>query len=99
MIYGISILGLVQKEHSYSSSEKRMLQTFPKMSVKRVLKGKFQKKYETYLSDQFPARDQWIQVKSIAERLAGKTESNQVFFGKKQYLLENIQKRIFIKSR
>lgn len=99
MIYGISILGLVQKEHSYSSSEKRMLQTFPKISVKRVLKGKFQKKYETYLSDQFPARDQWIQVKSIAERLAGKTESNQVFFGKKQYLLEKYTKEDFHKKQ
>ena len=99
MIYGISILGLVQKEHSYSSSEKRMLQTFPKISVKRVLKGKFQKKYETYLSDQFPARDQWIQVKSIAERLAGKTESNQVFFGKKQYLLEKYIKEDFHKKQ
>lgn len=99
MLYGISILGLVQQKKTYSSTEKRMLQTFPKLSAKRVLKGKFQKKYETYLSDQFPARDQWIQVKSITERLIGKTESNQVFFGKKHYLLEKYTEKDFNKKQ
>lgn len=99
MVYGISILGVMQPERSYSSSEKRMLQTFPKLSVKRVLKGKFQKKYETYLSDQFPERDRWIRVKSIAERMTGKTESNQVFFGKRHYLLEKYTKEDFNKKQ
>lgn len=99
MVYGISMFGLVQKERSYSSSEKRILQTFPKISAKRIINGKFQKKYETYLSDQFPARDQWIWVKSAAERLAGKTESNQVFFGKNHYLLEKYTKKNFSKKQ
>lgn len=49
--------GVLQKDKKYSSAENRTLQQFPKFTVKRVLNGKFQKKYETYLSDQFPKRD------------------------------------------
>lgn len=95
MIYGISVWGIVQEDRTYSSSENRMLQKFPKISEKRIFHGKFQEKYELYLSDQFPARDVWIQVKSRTERLAGKTESNGVYFGKQGYLLEKYTKEDF----
>ena len=60
MILAIMAVGIVQKDKTYSSAENRMLQEFPKLSVKRLLNGKFQKKYETYLSDQFPQRDLWV---------------------------------------
>ena len=68
MVYGIAMFGIVQHDRIYSSNENRVLQAFPKVSKKRILNGKFQKKYEIYLSDQFPARDRWIRVKSGAER-------------------------------
>ena len=80
--------GILQKDKTYSSTENRTLQQFPKLNVKRVLNGKFQKKYETYLADQFPERDSWVKLQSITERVFGKTESNGVYFGKKGYLLE-----------
>lgn len=99
MIGSFSIWGIAAPDKTYSASENRMLQTFPKISKKRILKGKFQKKYEIYLSDQFPARDYWIQVKSVAERVMGKTESNQVYFGKNQYLLEKYTKEDFNKKQ
>lgn len=99
IMYAIAVLGIVQEDRTYSSSENRMLQTLPRISKKRVLKGKFQKKYETYLSDQFPARDSWIKVKSAAERLAGKTESNNVYFGKHHYLLEKYTQKDFDKKQ
>jgi hypothetical protein len=99
MVYALAGIGILQEDKTYSSSENRVLQTFPKISEKKVLKGKFQKKYETYLSDQFPARDGWIQVKSRAERLLGKTESNGVYFGKNKYLLEKYTKEDFDKKQ
>ena len=80
--------GILQKDKTYSSAENRTLQLFPKFTVKRVLDGKFQKKYETYLSDQFPLRDSWVKLQTAAERVFGKTESNGVYFGKDGYLLE-----------
>lgn len=95
MLAVFSIWGMIEPDKTYSSNENRRLQTFPKISEKRILKGKFQKKYEVYLSDQFPARDQWIQIKSVTERIMGKTESNQVYFGKNHYLLEKYTKEDF----
>lgn len=80
--------GILQKDKTYSSAENRTLQLFPKFTVKRVLNGKFQKKYEKYLSDQFPGRDSWVKLQTATERAFGKTEANGVYFGKDGYLLE-----------
>lgn len=66
------LIGVFQKEHTYSSAENRMLQKSPKFSAKKVLNGKFQKKYETYLSDQFPQRDSWVKFQTAVERAFGK---------------------------
>ena len=45
-------------------------------------------KYEKYLSDQFPGREAWVGIKVAAERLAGREDSNGVYFGKDGYLIE-----------
>lgn len=37
--------------------------------------------FEKYVNDQFPLRDQWIQLKAWSERLLGKQENNKVYFG------------------
>lgn len=89
IIFGLAGAGVFSQEKAYSSTEKRELQTRPKAKIKTIKKGKFQKKYERYLSDQFPARDSWVQVQTGVSRLLGKTESNGVYFGKDDYLLEH----------
>ena len=50
--------------------------------------GSYGTDYETYLSDQFPGRNRSIGMKVIAERLAGKKDVNDVYFGKDEYLIE-----------
>lgn len=89
IIFGLAGRGLTAEEKTYSSTEKRELQTRPKIKVKTVKNGKFQKKYEAYLSDQFPGRDSWVQLQTTVSRLLGKKESNGVYFGKDNYLLEH----------
>ena len=37
-------------------------------------------KFEDYVTDQFPLRDQWIQLKALSERALGKQENNGVYF-------------------
>ncbi len=95
VIFGLAGAGIVSQEKTYSSTEKRELQTRPKPKIKTIKKGKFQKKYERYLSDQFPARDSWVQVQTGVLRLLGKKESNGVYFGKDQYLLERYDETDF----
>ena len=89
MVFGLTALSLTAEEKTYSSTEKRVLQTRPEITFQAIRNGNFQETYETYLSDQFPGRDAWVQLQTDVSRLIGKTESNGVYFGKDQYLLEH----------
>ncbi len=95
LIFFIAIDGIVQEDKLYSDSENRILQSFPKVSEKRILNGKFQKKYEKYLSDQFPMRDRWVELQTYANIALGRREANGVYFGGDGYLLEHHTKNDF----
>lgn len=95
VIFGLAGAGIFSEEKTWSATEKRELQTMPKVKKKAIKKGKFQKKYEQYLSDQFPARDEWVQLETSVSRLLGKTESNGVYFGKDDFLLEHYDETDF----
>ncbi|MBO5486496.1 MAG: hypothetical protein J5988_06150, partial [Eubacterium sp.] len=95
IIFGLTGIGLISEEKTYSSTEKRELQTRPKAKIKTIKNGKFQKKYEDYLSDQFPGRDEWVQLQTFVSRLSGKKESNGIYFGKDHYLLEKYTEEDF----
>lgn len=95
VIFGLAASGVLSQEKSWSAAEKRELQTRPKASITTIKKGSFQKKYERYLSDQFPERDTWVQVQTSVSRMLGKTESNGVYFGKDDFLLEHYDEEDF----
>ena len=89
IIFGLTAGSLGSEKKEYSETEKRELQQMPKVRWRSVRKGKFQKKYEKYLADQFPGRDSWVRLQTDVSRVVGKTESNGVYFGKDGYLLEH----------
>lgn len=95
VIFGLGTVGITAEEKPYSTTEKRELATRPKLKWKTVKNGKFQEKYEASLSDQFPARDAWVQLQTAAMRLIGKQESNGVYFGADGYLLEHYEAQDF----
>ena len=99
ILFGLTMRSLTIEEKTYSSTEKRELQTKPKIRKKTIQNGKFQKKYEAYLSDQFPGRDAWVQLQTDVSRVLGKTESNGVYFGKDHYLLEHYTNEDFEAER
>ncbi len=72
----------------YSECEKRILTQTDDISFSDFPNGKMGTETEKYLSDQFPLRDGWISVKTLAERLCGKTEISGVFFCKDGYLID-----------
>lgn len=80
----------ITKERKFSEEENRMLATKPKASVETVMSGKFMSQYEKYKSDQFLGRDFWVSLKTKADLLLGKKDSNGVFKGADGYLLEEI---------
>lgn len=99
ILFGLAGLGLTAEDQTYSATEKRELQTLPKVTVETIRNGKFQKKYEAYLSDQFPGRDRWVRMQTDISRMVGKKESNGVYFGKDNYLLERYEKMDFETER
>lgn len=100
VIFMVLLLGLAGKEalshqRTYSPVEKRELKTRPEISITKVLDGRFQKKYESYLRDQFPGRDHWVSFQTDMELFMGKNEIHNVYIGKNHYLLEHYTKKEF----
>lgn len=95
ILCGFTATEALSESKTYSAVEKRELQTCPKPTVKTIKNGKFQKRFETYLSDQFPQRDRWVSLQTDVSLLAGKKEINGVYFGKDKYLLEHYTKADF----
>lgn len=80
--------GLLVPDKYTSESEKRTLTQKGALSISDFPSGKLGTVLEKYLADQFPLRDGWIAVKTLAERLSGKTEISGVYFGKDGYLID-----------
>ena len=78
----------IKKDSDFSATGNRMLTQKPEMGWKEIKDGSFMSDYESYVSDQFIGRDGWIRIKLFADRLLGKKESNGVYLGKDQYLME-----------
>lgn len=100
VIFMVLLLGLAGKEalshqRTYSPVVKRELQTRPEISITKVLDGRFQKKYESYLRDQFPGRDHWVSFQTDMELFMGKNEIHNVYIGKNHYLLEHYTEKEF----
>lgn len=87
-ILSIGIMKINNEDRDFSESENRRLEIRPVIKLERVVDGRFTEEYESYISDQFPLRDQWIGVKSTAEKLLGKRENNGVYLGEDGYLME-----------
>ncbi len=80
---------LIMHNKSFSEAENRMLQQAPKLSVDNLMSGKFMTQSDSFVADQFPLRDQWIQLKLSVDRLLGRQTSNGVYLGKDGYLIED----------
>ncbi len=88
ILFGGTIASLATPEREYSVRENRELAGKPKFTEKKFFKGKFQKKYETYLSDQFFLRDRWVNLSGAIQAAEGKKEINGVYLGRDGYLVE-----------
>ena len=78
----------LHKDRAFSETENRMLEQRPVPTAESVLSGRFMTKFEKYQTDQFAFRDLWVKVKTTADLILGKRESNGVYLGKDGYLLE-----------
>lgn len=89
VIFGTTALTILHKPQDFSERENRALAQLPIPTVDSVFSGDFASDYETYLSDQFVGRDQWISLKTRVERMAGKQEIKDVYYARDNYLIES----------
>lgn len=87
-ILALALLSLFWPDKGFSETENRYLQQKPQFSMDALVSGAFTSKYDTYLSDQFPLRDRWVELKTTADILQLRQDSNRVYFGKDGYLVE-----------
>ncbi len=78
---------LIVPDREFSEKENRELASAPEFSFEALASGKFTADFETYVADQFFARDFWVSFKARCERLLGKNEINGVLIGKNGLLV------------
>lgn len=89
----MSVSNILRREKTFSEEENRNLASRPEFSLGALLSGDYIKHYESYISDQFPGRGLFINSKAKVDKLMGKSESNDVFIGKNNQLIEDFEER------
>ena len=91
LIFGLTAATILKPDTEFSEKENRVLAQMPRLSADSYFSGTFAKDYETYITDQFVFRDQWIRMKTAVERATLKQEAKGIYFGKDGYLIEKHQ--------
>lgn len=79
ILIAFPIITIFAPKESFSDIENRTLQSMPKASAKTIYDRSYMNKLETYISDHFAGRTDWIKVKTAVETLAGKYERNGIY--------------------
>ena len=66
-------------DKDFSPMENRVLAQAPALTGEGLVSGRFMADFESYVTDQFALRDQWIALKAGAEYASGKRENNGVY--------------------
>ena len=88
VVLGLFIVTLIKPDKEFSENENRVLAGRPKFSLEKLFDGSYTRDYETYITDQFVARDSFIAMKVFAERALGKKTVNGVYFAPDNHLVE-----------
>ncbi len=87
-LFGFSIFDCIWPDKESSELENRQLEQAPAFSMKSLFSedAPWTGKYSNYVKDQFALRDSWINLKSRSEAMLLKTENNDVWLGKDNYM-------------
>ena len=92
VIGSIFILNIVTPDRVFSDEENRILQQNPEFTLTSFFEGRYEKKAESYIDDQFVLRNQFIKLKTSFDLTLGKDCSNGVYKSADNYLIEEIHK-------
>ena len=99
LIFTLSGISFLKEEKLYSDTENRTLATKPQFTIEKYLSGEFSSKYQDYIKDQFPFRDQFVSLKNYCEIGIGKKEIKDIYLCDDEYLIENHKKENYESER
>lgn len=85
----LSVISLFWPTRRFSAAERRNLTQRPKLSYEGIVDGTFSNEVESYLADQYPARDVWVYLNSLQNRILGIDYQNGIYRGKDGYLIQS----------
>jgi len=89
------VYGLSPAAPHFSELENRFLQSAPKFTWDNLISKKFADEAELFVTDHFPLRAGWLELKSTMERLRLLQENNGIYLGEDGYLFEKFEKPDF----
>lgn len=94
MILILSFTFIFSHNKDFSENENRYLQNKPKFTFNGLLKGEYIKKIEDYFADQFPFRDNFMNIKTKFDKFLGKKDINDVYICREDYLIEKYKEPV-----
>ena len=89
-IGGVCAISILLPKKEFSELENRYLKKFPKVTVEQIASGKLMENLADYTADHIVGRDLWVALQAWCERLSGKQENNNIYFGKHETLLNRL---------
>jgi alginate O-acetyltransferase complex protein AlgJ len=88
ILFAMSLLFFILPVQVFSDVENRTLQKAPKLTWENLWSKKFSDDSESYVTDHFPFRTNFVWTKSMLEQLRLQQENNGIYKGSDGYLFE-----------
>ena len=98
-ICAFSIAFWIVPDKAFSDNENRYLKEVPSVSGEKIVSGEFMEDWEDYVSDQFPARDAFMELGVRYKYTLGIRDFNGVFIAQEGYLLSVMDRNSIASDR
>lgn len=88
IIITLTLLFVFLDKKEFSDTENRYLEKLPQFSFESLKSGEYIRKLETYLTDHFPFRNEFMFLKTSALKGIGQNKISGLYLGEDGYLLE-----------
>ncbi len=79
-MFTLFLWNLMGTSPEYSVSERRVLASFPEISLEDIMSGEFAEQFEKYATDRFPARDTWRSIKAYTQtKIFRQKDNNDIY--------------------
>lgn len=88
ILFFIPTIMILSEDKTVNEIENKILQKFPRFNYENIKSGRFMKNFDTYVSDQFPARNMFLYAKNGMNYMLGQREFRDIYITSSGRLLE-----------